>query len=68
MEKKIYVEGLDDANQGAVQSAVAAVEGVTSCTATAAKMQVLVNFDESTAGIEDAINNAISGAGVTPLN
>ena len=68
MEKKIYVEGLDDSNQEAVQNAISAVAGVTSCVATVAKMQILVNFDEGNAGIEDAINNAISSSGITPLN
>lgn len=68
MQKKIYVVGMfDDGTAGNVQSAVSAVAGVTSVTANVDKAQVLVDFDESTAGIEDAINNAISGAGVEVL-
>ncbi|MBO4732464.1 MAG: cation transporter [Spirochaetaceae bacterium] len=69
MEKKIYVVGLDDANkENQVNTAVSAVAGVSSCTANSAKAQVLVVFDEGTAGIEDAINAAISAQGVDVLN
>ncbi len=69
MEKKIYVVGLDDSNkENQVNAAVSAVAGVSSCTANSAKAQVLVVFDEGTAGIEDAINKAISGTGVDVLN
>lgn len=65
MQKKIYVVGMfDDDTAGKVQAAVAAVAGVTNAVASAAKSQVLVDFDEGTAGIEDAINGAITGAGV----
>ncbi|MBO5137394.1 MAG: heavy-metal-associated domain-containing protein [Spirochaetaceae bacterium] len=68
MQKKIYVAGMmDDQNEQAVQQAVSAVSGVTSCTANALKAQVLVDFDEGTAGIEDAINAAISGCGFDVL-
>lgn len=68
MQKKIYVAGMDDdAAAGKVDEAVKAVAGVTSVVSTAAKCQVCVDFDEGTAGIEDAINNAIASAGVTVL-
>lgn len=65
MQKKIYVVGMfDDGATTKVQTAVSAVAGVTSCSASAEKSQVLVDFDESVGGIEDAINAAISGTGV----
>ena len=68
MQKKIYVVGMfDDDTANKVQSAVAGVAGVTSVVASTEKSQVLVDFDEGTAGIEDAINNAISGTGVDVL-
>ena len=68
MQKKIYVVGMfDEGTAGNVQNAVSAVAGVTSVTANVDKAQVLVDFDESTAGIEDAINAAIQGAGVDVL-
>ncbi len=68
MQKKIYVAGMfDEQSEQSVQSAVSAVTGVTSCTANSMKSQVLVDFDEGTAGIEDAINAAISGCGVDVL-
>lgn len=65
MQKKIYVVGMfDDATAGKVQAAVSAVAGVTSCVASAEKSQVLVDFE---GGIDDAINAAISSAGVEVL-
>ncbi|AEE16818.1 cation transporter [Treponema brennaborense] len=68
MQKKIYVAGMaDERNEQAVQTAVSAVVGVASCTANALKAQVLVDFDENTAGIEDAISNAIIGCGFDVL-
>ncbi|MBQ9538879.1 MAG: heavy metal transporter [Treponema sp.] len=68
MQKKIYVTGLDDDSIAAkVDAAVKAVAGVTGASSTVAKCQVCVDFDESTAGIEDAINAAIASAGVTVL-
>lgn len=68
MQKKIYVAGMDDDGTAAkVDTAVKAVAGVTSCVSTAAKCQVCVDYDEGTAGIEDAINNAISSTGVMVL-
>lgn len=68
MQKKIYVAGMDDDGTAAkVDEAVKAVAGVTSVSSVAAKCQVCVDFDEGAAGIEDAINNAISSAGVTVL-
>jgi copper chaperone len=68
MQKKIYVAGMDDdATAGKVDAAVKAVGGVTNVTSVAAKCQVCVDFDEGTAGIEDAINAAISSTGVTVL-
>ncbi|MBQ2081580.1 MAG: cation transporter [Treponema sp.] len=68
MQKKIYVTGMDDdAAAGKVDEAVKAIAGVTSVVSTAAKCQVCVDYDEGTAGIEDAINAAISSAGVTVL-
>lgn len=68
MQKKIYVAGMfDDDSANKVNGAVSAVAGVTSCAANASKAQVLVDFDEGTAGIEDAINAAISSCGVDVL-
>lgn len=68
MEKKIYVVGLDDESvEAKVSSAVSAVSGVQSCVANSAKAQVLVTFDEATAGIESAIDAAISSCGVVVL-
>ena len=66
MQKKIYVVGMDDdGTAGKVDGAVKAVAGVTNVVSSTAKCQVCVDFDEGTAGIEDAINAAISSAGVT---
>lgn len=68
MQKKIYVAGMfDEQSEQNVQKAVSAVPGVTSCTANAMKSQVLVDFDEGSAGVEDAVNAAISGCGVEVL-
>ena len=68
MQKKIYVAGMDDdATAGKVDAAVKAVAGVTNVVSTAAKCQVCVDFDESAAGVEDAINAAISSTGVVVL-
>lgn len=53
----------DDDTASKVQAAVAAVAGVTNAVANVDKSQVLVDFDEG-AGVEDAINAAISSAGV----
>lgn len=65
MQKKIYVVGMfDDDSANKVGAAVKAVAGVTECNTSAAKAQVLVDFDEGTAGIEGAINAAISSCGV----
>lgn len=68
MDKKIYVEGLEESKEEAVNNAVKAVAGVTACTAATMKAQVLVSFDESVGGIEDAINTAISSCNITVLN
>ena len=68
MQKKIYVVGMfDDGTAGKVQAAVSAVAGVTNCVASCEKSQVLVDFDESVGGIEDAINAAISSTGIAVL-
>ncbi|MBP5588614.1 MAG: cation transporter [Treponema sp.] len=68
MQKKIYVAGMfDDDSANKVGAAVSAVAGVTNCTANAQKAQVLVDFDESVAGIEGAINSAIEANGVQVL-
>ncbi len=68
MQKKIYVDGMfDPAIAAKVDAAVKAVAGVTSCTANPDKSQVLVDFDEGTGGIEDAINAAISSTGIAVL-
>ena len=62
MQKKIYVAGLiDEQGEQSVNQAVAAISGVTSCTASAMKAQVLVDYDEAVAGVEDSINQAIKG-------
>lgn len=69
MQKKIYVAGMfDDDTAAKVGDAVKVVSGVTNVVASAAKAQVLVDFDESVAGIEEAINKAISGTGVDVLD
>ena len=75
MQKKIYVTGMDDDATAAkvdaavkgVAGAVKAVASVTNVDANVAKCQVCVDFDESTSGIEDAINNAINSTGVMAL-
>lgn len=68
MQKKIYVTGMDDdATANKVNEAVKAIAGVTDAVATPAKCQVLVDYAEGTAGIEDAITKAISDAGVMVL-
>lgn len=68
MQKKIYVTGMDDDSTAAkVDEAVKAVAEVASVVSSAAKCQVCVDFDESVAGIEDAINNAIGSTGVIAL-
>lgn len=69
MEKKIYVVGLDDEKQEAsVAAAVKAVLGVSDCVVSALKAQVLVTFDESVGGVEDAVNNAIKSCSLDVLN
>ena len=69
MQKKIYVAGIfDDDTARKVDTAVKSVAGVASCTANASKAQVLVDFDESVGGIEDAINSAISSIGIEVLS
>ncbi len=68
MQKKIYVAGMFDPDTaGKVDAAVKGVAGVTNVVANPDKSQVLVDFDEGTAGIEDAINKAISSTGVEVL-
>ena len=68
MQKKIYVAGLiDEQGEQSVNQAVAAISGVTSCTASAMKAQVLVDYDEAVAGVEDSINQAIQGVGLEVL-
>ena len=68
MQKKIYVAGLiDEQGEQSVNQAVAAISGVTSCTASAMKAQVLVDYDEAVAGVEDSINQAIKGIGLEVL-
>ncbi|MBR1405164.1 MAG: cation transporter [Treponema sp.] len=68
MQKKIYVDGMfDPAVASKVDAAVKAVAGVTSCTANPDKSQVLVDFDESVGGVEDAINAAIESTGIAVL-
>ncbi len=64
MEKKIYVDGMFDADTASkVQAAVSAVAGVKSCTADPNKSQVHVDFD----GDEGAITAAIASAGVSVI-
>jgi len=68
VQKKIYVAGmLDEKSEESVNQAVSAITGVTSCTASAMKAQVLVDYDETVAGVEDAINQAISSVGLEVL-
>ncbi len=69
MQKKIYVAGMfDDETAAKVENAVNAVTGVQKCVANASKAQVLVDYDESTTAIEDAINTAIASTGVDVLS
>ncbi|MCM1320609.1 MAG: heavy-metal-associated domain-containing protein [Bacteroides sp.] len=64
MEKKLYVAGMSCENcENKVNAAVSAVSGVLSCKANAIKAQVLVDYDETIAGIDDAITAAITGCG-----
>ena len=68
MQKKIYVAGLtDESREQTVNQAVSSLAGVTSCTASSMKAQVLVDFDESIDGIEDSINQAIAKSGLEVL-
>ncbi len=68
MQKKIYVDGMfDEGVAGNVGAAVKGIAGVKDCVADSTKSQVKVDYDESVGGIEDAINAAIAGAGVTVL-
>ncbi|MBQ1627531.1 MAG: heavy-metal-associated domain-containing protein [Treponema sp.] len=68
MQKKIYVVGMFDTETAQkVDTAVKAVAGVTSVVSNPDKSQVLVDFDDSAAGIEDSINSAISSVGVEVL-
>lgn len=68
MQKKIYVTGMDtDVAANKVNEAVKGIAGVTNVAATPAKCQVLVDYDESKAGIEDAITTAIGSTGVIVL-
>jgi copper chaperone CopZ len=69
MQKKIYVAGMFDADSaGKVDAAVKGIAGVTNVVANPDKSQVLVDYNEGTAGIEDAINAAIKSAGVDVLD
>ncbi len=69
MQKKIYVAGMfDDDTEEKVNAAVQAVASVSNVVANSEKSQVLVDFDNGVAGIEDAINAAIESLGVTVLN
>ena len=68
MQKKIYVAGLiDEQGEQAVNQAVEAVTGVTSCMASSMKAQVLVDYDETVAGVEESINQVIQGVGLEIL-
>ena len=68
MQKKIYVAGLiDEQGEQNVNQAMTSVVGVTSCTASAIKAQVLVDYDETVAGVEEAINQAVQGVGLEIL-
>ncbi len=69
MQKKIYVAGMFDADSAnKIGAAVSAIAGVSNCTANPDKAQVLVDFDESVSGIEDAINSAIVANGAQVLD
>ncbi|MGP1459040.1 MAG: heavy-metal-associated domain-containing protein [Treponema sp.] len=69
MQKKIYVSGMfDNGTAEKVNALVKAVNGVTNAAASPEKSQVLVDYDESVDGIEDALNAAIASAGVEVLN
>lgn len=68
MQKKIYVAGLiDEQGEQSVSQAVTVVAGVTSCMASAMKAQILVDYDESIAGIAESINQAIQAVGLEIL-
>jgi copper chaperone CopZ len=69
MQKKIYVAGMfDDDTAKKVDTAVRGVAGVTNVAANASKAQILVDFVDGTAGIEESIDKAIKSAGVDVLN
>lgn len=69
MQKKIYVAGMfDDDTAKKVDTAVRGVAGVTNVAANASKAQILVDFADGTAGIEEAIDKAIKSVGVDVLN
>lgn len=57
----------DDETSQKVGQAVKTISGVQNCVANPSKAQVLVDYDEAIAGIEDAITSAISSAGVEVL-
>ncbi len=68
MQKKIYVTGMDnDASAEKITNAVKAVSGVTNVVSTPAKCQVMVDYDENTADIENSITIAIESAGAMVL-
>lgn len=68
MQRKIYVAGMMSEDcEKKVNAAVSAVTGIANCVANSSKAQVLVDYDESVAGIDDAINAAIESCGYTVL-
>lgn len=68
MQRKIYVAGMMcEECEKKVNAAVSAVAGIANCVANASKAQVLVDYDENTAGIDDAISAAIESCGYTVL-
>jgi|WetSurMetagenome_2_1015567.scaffolds.fasta_scaffold1543621_2 copper chaperone CopZ len=69
MQKKIYVAGMFDTDiANKVNAAVKTVAGVSNVVANPEKSQVIVDYAENTADIEDAIKKAIVSAGVDVLN
>jgi copper chaperone CopZ len=69
MQKKIYVAGMFDADiANKVNAAVKTVAGVSNVVANPEKSQVIVDYADNTADIEDAIKKAIVSTGVDVLN
>lgn len=64
MERKFYVAGINcEKCEAKINTAVSGIAGVSSCTASATKAQVLVSFDETISDLEPTIEKTISDLG-----